>query len=241
MNDKIEKMLYRQMPNFILEIMRKYLRMEVEGIEYLPKRGSGIITPNHSGYTGMDAMIIMHEVQRATRRIPKVLSHHFWFLSKATSLPAQKIGLIEATTKNGLDQLAKGRLIILFPEGEYGNFKPTSKAYELQEFKRGFVRMAIMQGAPIIPTMVIGAEETHINLNQLKLTKLLRGLVIPVPLNLIPLPARWKIRFLRPIYLPYKASAAKDSQLVREIAEDVQYQIQEAINTELKQRKSVYL
>ena len=62
-------------------------------------------------------------------------------------------------------------MIILFPEGEKGNFKPSRKSYELQEFKRGFVRMALETQSPIIPTLVIGAEETHINLSQLKLPK----------------------------------------------------------------------
>ena len=52
-----------------------------------------------------------------------------------------------------------------------GNFKASSNRYHLQEFKRGFIRMALLTKAPIIPTLIIGAEETHINLKQLKLAK----------------------------------------------------------------------
>lgn len=233
-------MIYRELPNYFLEIMRKYFRLQVEGVENLPRRGPAIIAPNHSGVSGFDAMILMHEVEKAVKRVPRVMTHHFWFLSKTTSIPASKLGFIEATTANGLKVLEKNHMLILFPEGEYGNFKPTSEAYQLQEFKRGFVRMAIKTGAPIIPTMVIGAEETHINLSQFKLTKFLRGLVIPLPLNVIPLPSKWKIKFLPPLYLPYKPSAANNRELVREIADDIREQIQDKIRKELKTRGKVF-
>jgi 1-acyl-sn-glycerol-3-phosphate acyltransferase len=238
--DSLEKMIYRELPNFLLEIMRKYFRLQVEGAEHLPKRGAAIIAPNHSGVSGLDAMIIAHEISRLIKRHPRVMTHHLWFLTRTLSIPANKLGFIEATTENGLLNLEKKRMIVLFPEGEFGNFKPTTKAYQLQEFKRGFVRMAIQTGAPIIPTMVIGAEETHINLKQLKLTKFLRGVVLPLPLNIIPLPAKWKIKFLKPLYLPYKPSAVKNSELMREIAEDVREQIQEQIRRELRERKDVF-
>jgi 1-acyl-sn-glycerol-3-phosphate acyltransferase len=241
MADPFEKLVYRELPHFLLEIMRKYFRLQVTGVENLPKKGPAIISPNHSGYSGMDAMILMHEVNRQINRMPRVLTHHLWFLTKTTSIPANKLGFIEATTENGIKQLKKNHMIVLFPEGEMGNFKPTTNAYQLQEFKRGFVRMAIETGAPIIPTMIIGAEETHINLKQIKLSKFLRGTVLPLPLNIIPLPAKWNIKFLKPIHLPYKPSAVKDSELMHEIAEDVRDVIQEAIRKEVRSRKKVFL
>ncbi len=220
--------------------MHKYFRVQVEGVENLPRRGGAIIAPNHSGFSGFDAMVLMHEIRKANGRLPKVLSHHFWFLTKTTSIPAQKLGFIEATYANGLAELKKKHMLVLFPEGEFGNFKPTSKAYQLQEFKRGFVRMAIETGAPIVPTMIIGAEETHINLNQITLTKFLRGAILPLPLNFLPLPAKWKIKFLKPLYLPYKPSAIKDRELMMDIASDIREQIQDSLRHELRARESVF-
>jgi 1-acyl-sn-glycerol-3-phosphate acyltransferase len=240
MADPLKNMIYRELPNYFLEIMRKYFRLQVEGVENIPRRGPAIIAPNHSGVSGFDAMLLMHEIEKATKRLPRVMTHHFWFLSKTTSIPASKLGFIDATTENGLKVLDRKHLLILFPEGEYGNFKPTTQAYQLQEFKRGFVRMAVQTGAPIVPTMIIGAEETHINLSQFKLTKLLRGLVIPLPLNVIPLPSKWKIKFLPPLYLPYKPSAASNRELMRDIADDIREQIQDKIRIELRKRKDVF-
>ncbi len=235
-----ERLIYRALPQFFMEIARRYFRLEVEGLENIPRRGAGIIAPNHSGYSGLDAFLLAHEIHRETGRLPRVLTHHFWFLTKATSIPAEKVGFVEATTASGLHQLSKNNLIVLFPEGEHGNFKPTAKRYHLQEFKRGFVRMALEKQCPIIPTLIIGAEETHINLAQLKLTKFLRGTVLPLPLNIIPLPVKWTIKFLPPIRLPYRADAQDDAELVHEIAQEIRESMQIALSAEVKNRGPIF-
>jgi 1-acyl-sn-glycerol-3-phosphate acyltransferase len=236
-----EELVYRVFPHFLGEIMTKYLRVEVEGLENIPRKGPAIISPNHSGYSGFDAFLLCHHIDQATQRVPRVLAHHFWFLNQTTAIPAQKMGFIEANKKNGLAVLKKKQLLILFPEGEYGNFKPTTRRYQLQTFKKGFVRMALETQSPIIPTLVIGAEETHINLAQLKFTKYLRGLVIPLPLNIIPLPARWKIKVLPPIHLDRGPEALDDEDYIRRTTEDIQDYMQIELKNELKNRRFIYL
>jgi hypothetical protein len=56
----------------------------------------------------------------------------------------------------------------------------------------------------------------------------------------IPLPAKWKIKFLEPIRLPYQASAADDRELVNEIAQDIREQMQKALAEEAGKRGSVF-
>lgn len=236
-----ETLVYKLLPHFFLELMKTYFRVVVDHGDRIPKRGGAVIIANHSGVSGFDAMVLHHEITRASRRYPRVLTHHLWFLNQTTAIPAQKLGFIEATTENGIKALRKKQLVVLFPEGEYGNFKPTSKAYQLQEFKRGFVRMALLTGSPIVPTLVIGAEETHVNLSRLKLTRFLRGVILPLPLNIIPLPSKWRIIFMEPIKLPYKKDAANDRELVRELAEEIQEKMQERLNKELKKRDSIFI
>lgn len=236
-----ETVLYKLLPHFFLELMKTYFRVQVEGAEHLPKRGRALITPNHSGVSGFDAMVLHHEITRAVGRYPRVLTHQFWFLTKTTAIPANRLGFVEATAENGIKALNKNQLVVLFPEGAHGNFKPSSRAYQLQEFRRGFIRMALQTGAPIIPTLILGAEETHVNLSRLKLSKFLRGLVLPLPLNLLPLPSKWKIIFLEPIHLPYNKEAVKDRELVRELAEDMRERMQKRLNAELAKRDSIFL
>lgn len=235
-----DTLIYRVLPRLLLEIMRKYFRLEVTGIENIPRRGGAVIAPNHSGYAGFDAVLLAHILQTEGKRVPRVLTHHFWFLTEATAIPAQKMGFTEATYENGVNALRKKNLVVLFPEGEQGNFKPTTQMYQLQDFKRGFVRMALETGSPIIPAIILGAEETHINLSKLKLTKFLRGTVLPLPLNIIPLPAKWRIHFLEPIHLPHKPEAMDDPELVHEIAHEVQEIMQAALKKEIKKRGGAF-
>lgn len=235
-----EVLMYRVIPHFLMEIARKYFRLQIEGVENIPRRGAALIAPNHSGYSGFDAFLLSHQIYRATGRIPRVLTHHLWFVSKTTAIPAEKVGFIEATMANGLEQLKKNNLVVLFPEGESGNFKPTTKRYHLQEFRRGFIRMALLRQCPIVPTVILGAEETHINLATLKFAKYLRGIVLPLPLNVIPLPAKWKIKFLPPIHLPYRPSAADDRELVDELAIEIRESLQRAISDEVSRRGSIF-
>lgn len=231
-----DSLIYRVLPRLLMEIIKKYFRLEIEGLQNIPSKGSVIISPNHSGFAGFDAAVLTSVLQKETKRLPRTLTHYFWFLNSTTAVPAHKMGFIEATYENGIKLLSKKNLIVLFPEGENGNFKPSTKRYELQEFKRGFIRMALETQSPIVPTLIIGAEETHINLNKLKFSKFLRGLVIPVPLNLIPLPARWKIIFMEPIYLPYDKSAVDNSEVVHELAQDIQELMQKRLREEIRRR-----
>jgi len=94
--------------------------------------------------------------------------------------------------------------------------------------------MALECKTPIVPTIVIGAEETHINLKSIRLTKYLRGLVIPLPLNIIPLPSKWKIIFMEPISLPFDRTSCEDRDLVCELAMEIQEKMQSRLQRELK-------
>ncbi len=230
-----------EIPLFLLEIIRKYFRLEVEGIEHVPTKGRGIIVPNHSGVTALDAVMIGNEIFRQKKRIPRMLAHPLWFIGPNIRVLAKKIGLDEANKGVGEKLLKEKNLVILFPEGAEGNFKPTAKRYHLQEFKRGFVRMAMATQSPIVPTVVIGAEETNINLSTISVSKLLRGTVIPIPLNVIPLPAKWKIIFMPPIEMKqYKKKDAGDSELVHKISEDIKKMIQAKIDEEIDKREWIY-
>lgn len=100
--------------------------------------------------------------------------------------------------------------------------------------------MALETQCPIIPVLIIGAEETHINLAKLGLPKILGGATFPLPLNLIPLPAKWVIKFLPPIHLPYNADARNDRDLVREIAEEIRESMQKSLSEEIRKRESVF-
>ena len=236
-----DRVFKQDIPRFLLEIMRKYLRLEVEGLENVPKKGRALLTPNHSGFTALDAIMIGNELFRARGTVVSMLAHPLWFLSPNIRILAKRMGLVEASKEAGEKLLRKNKQVIIFPEGEKGNFKPTYLRYKLQTFRRGFVRMAMATQAPIIPITVIGAEETNINLTQIKAANKLKGIIIPVPLNVLPLPAKWKIIFLKPVDMSkYTKKDASNKELVYKITEDVKKSIQERIDREIKNREWIY-
>ncbi len=231
-----EDIAFRLLPNFTLEIIRRYLRVQAMGFENIPKEGPAIVIANHSGYAGFDAIMLANEIQRATGRKARMVAHKLWFLGEPVKVISEKMGLIEADLNSALDVLRKGELIILFPEGEAGNFKPSSRRYRLQEFKRGFVRLSMITNAPIIPAAVIGAEETHINISQIRFTKYLIGTVIPLPLNVIPLPVQWKIQFFPSVGLNARPSDALNREKVYSETRRLRHHLQKQIIKELRKR-----
>src|SRR4051812_35238742 len=96
-----ERLLLYVMPKLLLEIVRKYLRLEVEGLENIPSKGRAIIVPNHSGWSGYDAVMIGNEIYKAKKRIPRILAHQAYFLGDV-KIVSEKMGLRKASTENGL-------------------------------------------------------------------------------------------------------------------------------------------
>jgi 1-acyl-sn-glycerol-3-phosphate acyltransferase len=145
---------------------------------------------------------------------------------------ARTMGCVPARQEEGTRVLQKGGMLVVFPEGEGGSFKPSSEAYRLQPFRPGLVRLAARTRAPIVPCIITGAEETHVNLGQIKLARVLPGLKFPIPLNLLaPLPAKWRIRFLPPVRLEAIAPSDVQEDLAgeTELSEAAVFQLCEAL------------
>ncbi|MBI1862168.1 MAG: 1-acyl-sn-glycerol-3-phosphate acyltransferase [Deltaproteobacteria bacterium] len=236
-----EELAYRVLPYFLLELIQRYLRVKTVGTRHIPEKGSYIIIANHSGFMGFDALMLGHQIFQSTRRIPHIIAHKLWFFRPEISVHAEKMGMIPATFENGLAMLETGEGLVLFPEGEEGNFKPSRNRYKLRRFRRGFVRLALMTGAPIIPAIVIGAEETNITLGQVRWAKDLLGIIIPIPFNVIPLPAKWKIKFLNPIRIEKDPEKAQDIEYVTKVSRQIRMRLQQEIHNELKRRGKIFL
>lgn len=199
--------------------------------------GPLLIAANHSGFSGLDALLLSYQIYQHTARIPRTLTHRLWFSNQWTQSFFPKFGLIQATIENGKDALERNNIVIIFPEGENGNFKPSSQKYVLRKFRKGFIYMAVSSGAPIVPVVILGAEESHINLRQLTLPAWLGNLIVPLPLNLIPLPSKWDVHILKPIYLPFGRDKLEMTDFVEELADEVQETMQQHINRLRRQKR----
>jgi 1-acyl-sn-glycerol-3-phosphate acyltransferase len=222
---------------FSLKLLRGYFRVEVKGIEHLPKKGRALITPNHSGFAGADAVLLTSIIKRETRRRPRILAHRSFFdFSNALKDLAEGRGLKRASVQGGIDVLKNDRLLILFPEGESGNFKSSFNRYKLQHFHTGFLRMALEADAPIIPCTIVGAEEANFNLGNINLGRWAKNIRIPLPLNLIPLPSKWRIEFHAPIDPKKLLSSGR----LQTGANQLKRRMQKRLDTRVRKRSYVY-
>jgi 1-acyl-sn-glycerol-3-phosphate acyltransferase len=232
-----EAIFYKMFPNLCLELLERYFRVDVEGIENLPQHGAVVLVPNHSGFTGLDALVLSHLIRKKRGRIPRILLHKLWYSNDILETHAERFGFLRASYKNGLSALKKRHVLILFPEAERGNFKPTMEKYQLQDFNAGFVRLAGDSGTAVVPVLIIGAEEAHVNMGRLRVL----GNLLPLPLNLFPFPAKWKIKFLEPVHFTKTGGTKRHKiKVENEIASRVRNQMQRALNYELQLRKYTY-
>lgn len=229
-------LFYRTLPHFVFEWLERYFRVEVEGEENLPRSGGAILLPNHSGFLGLDALILSHWICKSQGRIPRIMLHKLWFKGGLLGGAARSLGFVEASYKEGRATLEKKKLLMLFPEGEEGNFKPTGERYRLKPFRQGFVRMAAELGAPVIPVLIIGAEESNITVAQFKFF----NQILPLPFNFVPLPAKWKIRFLPPIQVSDSIHPINNIEIAGTVAAKIRVEMQAALLSEVTKRKYIY-
>jgi 1-acyl-sn-glycerol-3-phosphate acyltransferase len=226
----------------LARVLKFYFRVEVKGRELIPHDQPVLFVANHSGFAGTDALLLMQILADEGFGTVQVMAHWAYFrLSTWLRTFADRFGLKEASVKNAVMSLKGGYSVLVFPEGEAGNFKATSKRYRLQRFHSGAVRIALQGGAAVIPVIVIGAEESHINLKDIDLTDKVKNLHIPIPLNLIPLPAKWTIVFDKPFDIhTFKNKDMTETDWTTLATHKLRRHMQKMINEELKSRPYIF-
>jgi 1-acyl-sn-glycerol-3-phosphate acyltransferase len=238
----------------IVDFFYKYwFRAEVEGIENVPSSGGALLVSNHSGALPPDATMIGKAIkeEHPHPRPINITVEHFFKGYPGFSMLIPKIGAVAAHPANVHRLLYDERqLVLVFPEGRKGTEKLYKDRYKLRRFGRGgFVEAAMRAQAPIVPVCVVGAEESAPIFAQVNVLQKLTGLIyFPLtptfpwfgPLGMLGyLPAKFKLRFLEPMYFD-EERMWEDKALVQTVAHEIRARIQENVLDMLKTRKSVW-
>ena len=249
-SERVEGLFDRAIVDFFYNY---WFRAEVEGIENVPSSGGALLVSNHSGALPPDAAMIAKAIkeEHSHPRPLNITVEHFFKGYPGFSMLVQKIGGVPAHPANVHRLLYdEEQLVLVFPEGRKGTEKLFKDRYKLRRFGRGgFVEAAMRAQAPIVPVCVIGAEESAPIFAQVNVLQRLTGLLyFPItpsfpwfgPFGMLGyLPAKFKLRFLEPMYFDeermweYKA-------LVQTVAHEIRVRIQENVLDMLKRRKSVW-
>jgi len=230
-----------------------WFRVETRGLENIPDTGGALVVANHSGAIALDALMTQialldhHPARRRLRMLGADLIFRLPFVGEY----ARKGGTTLANQADAQRLLDLGELVGVWPEGFKGVGKPFSERYKLQRFGRGgFVSAALRAKVPIIPTAIVGAEETYPMIGDARTAARILGLpYVPItptfpwlgPLGLVPLPSKWIIKFGEPIHTDeFGEAAADDPMLVFNLTDEVRETIQQQLYRLLVQRRSIF-
>ncbi|PZS36718.1 MAG: hypothetical protein DLM58_01175 [Pseudonocardiales bacterium] len=235
-----------------------WFRVEVNGVENIPAAGGALLVANHAGgLWALDSAMTAVAVHEHTTdedgagRYLRMLGADLLFTAPGIGPLARKSGATLACDPDAERLLSSGELVGVWPEGFKGVGKPFRDRYQLQRFGRGgFVHAALKSGVPIIPVSIVGSEEIHPVLANVKtLARLLNLPYFPLTptfpwlgaLGLVPLPSKWYIEFGEPIHTEsYGAKAAEDPVVLFDITDRVRETIQSTLYRLLVQRRSVW-
>ena len=235
-------------------VYRHWFRAEWEGLEKVPAQGGALLVANHAGAIPSDAPAIMHGIETELGRTVYGMADNLFKGMPVVGTLWARAGGVPAHPDNAYRLLREqGQLALVFPEGSKGPGKTYPERYRLRRFGRGgFVEIAMRAGVPIVPIVVIGAEESMpIVWKSPALAKLLKLPYFPVTANMMlfgPLlgllayfPAKFRLRVLDPVHFDVPPDQERYSKSrVMDSAEAIRLDMQETIWEMLRERRSVW-
>jgi 1-acyl-sn-glycerol-3-phosphate acyltransferase len=233
-SERVEQLLDRTVVGFLYHY---WFRVEVEGIDNVPASGGALLVANHGGAIPPDGTMIGKAIADAHQR-PRPL--HLAVEPTFPNFPGvgmlqTKLGVVGTHPAN-LHRLLfdERQLVLTFPEGRNATRKALSERYRMAPFQStAFIEAARRARVPIVPIAVLGAEESVPVLARLQRLRISTGL---------PLPAKFRIRFLEPVAADSLGDAGWDDDgPAQALSHDIRALIQENLLELVAQRRSVWL
>lgn len=176
-----------------------------EGLENLPK-GPALLVGNH-GLLGYETAIFFAHILDATGRLPRGCADKWFFRVPGLRDVLVRLGGMYGAKENAHRALDDGHLVVCYPGGAREVFKyDAAHRYRLRwEKARGFARVALKAGVPIVPFAAAGVDDTYQIVSRLRGTgRLLMGhdkydLPLLVGMGPLPSPVPFWFRIGKPI------------------------------------------
>ncbi len=241
-------------------LMDRYFRLEIDGFENLPDEPCLLIGVHSGGPLTMDAWTV---IMAWWRQFGKKRSLHGTAHDVLMNAPVlgnyfKRLGAISPSKENIRAAFDKGDDVILWPGGEvdaYRNWTDRDKA--VLGGRKGFIRLAMSAGVPIVPVATVGGHDTLFVLSEgrglarmLKLKERMRSEVAPItlswpfglalhltPFQHVPLPAKIRTRILEPIYLDNDPQRLDDQAYVEAMYTEIESKIQAGMDELASKRR----
>jgi 1-acyl-sn-glycerol-3-phosphate acyltransferase len=227
-----------------------YFRAEVRDLGNVPADRPVLLVGNHSGGNMIvDTFVfsLAFSTYFGVERPFHQLAHNLAIAWPFAGEMLRKSGTMSASHEHAEQALAAGAPVLVYPGGDWETHRPSWESSKIDfAGRKGFVRLALDAGVPIVPVVSIGGQETALFLSRgaglakaLRLDRLARLKVLPISIALpwglnvgdfaghIPLPAKITIEVLPPIELEREFGPDPD---VDEVYAHVTAQMQEALD-----------
>ena len=205
----------------IWPFLKTWFRPDVRGLDRIPATGPVLLVGNHSGgNVAPDTLVFTAAfIRRFGPARPFVQLAHDLVVVAPWLAPLRRYGTVAASQENARAALRAGAAVLVYPGGDWEAHRPVWQGHRVDFHGRhGFVRLALETGAPLVPVVSIGGQETALFLSRgeglvraLQLHQRLRLDVVPISIALpwgldvgdvfghLPLPAKITIEALAPI------------------------------------------
>ncbi len=241
-------------------LMDRYFRLEIDGFDKLPDEPVLLIGVHSGGPLTMDAWTLVTAWWRhfGDKRSLHGTAHDVPMRAPVLGKYFHRLGVISPSRDNIQAAFDKGDDVILWPGGELDSYRAwADRDKAVLGGRKGFIRMAIRAGVPIVPVATIGGHDTLFVLSEgrglakaLNLKERMRSEVAPItlswpfglglhltPFQHVPLPAKIRTELLDPIYLETDPDFVDDQEYVDRMYQEIECSIQAGMNALAKKRK----
>lgn len=196
-----------------------YFTPKVSGLENLPASGPALVIGNHSSiYWAPEVWItFMAMLDRRPDEPTFGVAHEILLRAPLLGDSLRGFGVIPASQEAASAGLKDGGAVMVYPGGDWEACRPWTDRGKIDFANRkGFIRLALKLGVPVIPAVANGGHDSIFVLSRgertaklLQLDKLVRAKVFPYTVGLpfgvapilpqIPLPASVHVSFLPPL------------------------------------------
>ncbi|MBI5035409.1 MAG: 1-acyl-sn-glycerol-3-phosphate acyltransferase [Chloroflexi bacterium] len=153
---------------FLRLAFRILLRVELRGLENIPRDGPVVVAISHSSF--LDPLIAGAYSPRDVVPMAKIEAFNLpvigWIIKSYGAFPVRRGEVDMTAVKTALRILQSGQMLVIAPEGH------RSENGSLQEGREGAIILSLRSGAPILPVAVWGGKSFWKNLTRFRRTEM---------------------------------------------------------------------
>ena len=145
----------------------RYFDSEVRGVEHFPDRGPALLVGNHSGPNcdpDTPALMAAWYAKNGVDEPLVILSFDFIFaLGPVVGDFFRRLSQVPANHRNAEAALDRGAAVLVYPGGLEDIARPWSERNRVElAGHKGFIKLALRKGVPVIPIVSHGGHESSI-------------------------------------------------------------------------------